>query len=768
MLKLTKSMLIPALVFLLTLAAALPALAGDDGGVVTNERTGEQYETITAAVAEAEEGDELIVGAGTYSESVVIDKALTITGKSGALVEGVYDYTFAIKASGVALKGLTIRNGSESEGKSYDCCNCAVLVDYDYLESEDYDAVSWSITGCHLDGDGKAEDGIHVCGDVAIPSSIVIAGNTIEDFVEDGIDFFSCSYFVKNITLTVKDNEIKDVEYGISFEKLYDSSVTLEDNTIESEWDCIYLVYLEDCDFTVKDCTLLSTESSNIYLEEEDEEDDNYQDFIVRGTFTVVGNNLQAGDYCIDLGLILESELFKIKENDFTGLGGLYSEGCLDSTIEIGENSFQVEYDALYFEIIFDSDVIISGNTIAIDCDQSDEFLFGIYCPAASGAINIENNVITAESRNVDTEGICIYIEEDYILTGSGADINADINIKDNRGNNSSKGNKFSGLNGKEVEVKENYVTDYGADINIEGNRFSGLTYGIHLYIDEAIRDLFRVDIHENIFLENEHGLSLDLALNNPDSAVTVFNNLFHQNEYGILVEYLFDDTAAERVTAYLNSFTGNTEAGITNFMEEIIFNAPLNWWGSEAGPSTEGNETGGDAVEGAVNYEPWLKKLKLSTSGSKLADGGKNRLRATLLDSDDNVVDTDLLSVLFKVSGANKYSKVVQLDGGIATFSYRDLSPGTDTISVRLLFAGEVAGEDEEGLSMVSEAQTSWVEAAGGDEEEEDEDYRQREMPRTGAAGSMLPAAMGLACLLAGAALRLWRRNGANLSGNR
>ena len=41
-----------------------------------------------------------------------------------------------------------------------------------------------------------------------------------------------------------------------SLEKLYDSSVTLEDNTIESEWDCIYLVYLEDCDFTVKDCTL--------------------------------------------------------------------------------------------------------------------------------------------------------------------------------------------------------------------------------------------------------------------------------------------------------------------------------------------------------------------------------------------------------------------------------------------------------------------------------------------------------------------------------
>jgi hypothetical protein len=46
MLKLTKSMLIPALVFLLTLAAALPVLAGDDDGVVINERTGEQYETI--------------------------------------------------------------------------------------------------------------------------------------------------------------------------------------------------------------------------------------------------------------------------------------------------------------------------------------------------------------------------------------------------------------------------------------------------------------------------------------------------------------------------------------------------------------------------------------------------------------------------------------------------------------------------------------------------------------------------------------------------
>lgn len=39
-------------------------MAGDGGGVVTNERTGQSYDTITKAVEEAEDDDVIIVGAG--------------------------------------------------------------------------------------------------------------------------------------------------------------------------------------------------------------------------------------------------------------------------------------------------------------------------------------------------------------------------------------------------------------------------------------------------------------------------------------------------------------------------------------------------------------------------------------------------------------------------------------------------------------------------------------------------------------------------------
>lgn len=284
-----------------------------------------------------------------------------------------------------------------------------------------------------------------------------------------------------------------------------------------------------------------------------------------------------------------------------------------------------------------------------------------------------------------------------------------------------------------------------GADINVQGNKLSGWNYGIYLYIEEEGEDSLRADIQANVFLENEHGLCINAALSNPDSAVNIFNNLFHLNEHGIMVDDL-TGASAGAVTAFLNSFTGNAKAGIANGMDGVTFNAPLNWWGSEAGPSTADKETGGDLVVGEVHCEPWLKELKLVTSGSILKDGGLNTVTAALLDSEGSVVDTGLLEALFTVTGANNYSEVVKLAGGVATFSYRDLSPGTDTISARLLFAGEAAGS-----YLASEAQTTWE--AGSEEDEKPE------LPRTSSAALPIANLAGLACLIAGAALRARRR---------
>ncbi len=174
-----KYMFIPALVLLFTLAAALPVLAGDDGGTVINENSGAAYSTITEAVANAADGDVLTVGAGTYSESVVLDKALTLNGEPGAVVEGADDYVFLIQASGVVLNGLTMQHAGEAK--------YAVKVDYDGFDPED--SACWSITNCRMFGTGVDKSAaIHVCGEAVPPSNILIENNVIEHYFF-GIDF---------------------------------------------------------------------------------------------------------------------------------------------------------------------------------------------------------------------------------------------------------------------------------------------------------------------------------------------------------------------------------------------------------------------------------------------------------------------------------------------------------------------------------------------------------------------------------------------------
>lgn len=344
-------------------------MAGDGGGVVTNERTGQSYDTITKAVEEAEDDDVIIVGAGTYEESVVIDKALTIKGEHGAVVEGVDYYTFSLQASGVSLTGLTIRNAGVN---GYD--DFAVVVDYDSLESEG--PVSWSITNCRLDGAGEAKAGIHVCGDVDIPSEIVISNNVIENFYEDGIDFYYCKEYVADINLTVKGNEIKDVNYGISFYELYDSTIILENNTIESAYDCIYIYCLEGCDFTVNKGNLLSTGDNNIYVSY-DVYDSTFTitECILQSpfnsnidvsygfegsTFTLTGNTLQSPDYdALEIDFYYSE--FIINQNQFSGDDGVFIGDCIYSTGEIRENDFQVEDIALDFGYIESSNVTIYG-----------------------------------------------------------------------------------------------------------------------------------------------------------------------------------------------------------------------------------------------------------------------------------------------------------------------------------------------------------------------------------------------------------------------
>jgi Ca2+-binding RTX toxin-like protein len=103
---------------------------GDGNGVADILLVGNGgYASIGAALAAASDGDTIVIAAGTYAESIVIDKAITLVGKGGVTIAatGTSAVSFApglegadvtidgisLAGNGVAQRGIDIAHGSE-------------------------------------------------------------------------------------------------------------------------------------------------------------------------------------------------------------------------------------------------------------------------------------------------------------------------------------------------------------------------------------------------------------------------------------------------------------------------------------------------------------------------------------------------------------------------------------------------------------------------------------------------------------------------------
>ncbi len=99
---------------MLALAAVPTTASAADRSVCA---TGCDYTTIAAAVAAASAGDTIDVGAGTYAESVTIDKANLTIGGAGAeatVVTGAVGFTLGADADGVTLRDLGLTGAAAS------------------------------------------------------------------------------------------------------------------------------------------------------------------------------------------------------------------------------------------------------------------------------------------------------------------------------------------------------------------------------------------------------------------------------------------------------------------------------------------------------------------------------------------------------------------------------------------------------------------------------------------------------------------------------
>ncbi len=86
---------------------------------VLNANTGIRYATIQGAVTAAAAGDEIVVGDGSYTENVVIDKSLTIRSENGAATTTVTAVdtsksAFTVNANFVTINGFSVRGTTNS------------------------------------------------------------------------------------------------------------------------------------------------------------------------------------------------------------------------------------------------------------------------------------------------------------------------------------------------------------------------------------------------------------------------------------------------------------------------------------------------------------------------------------------------------------------------------------------------------------------------------------------------------------------------------
>lgn len=155
----------------------VPAPGSVDGiRVVAQDGTGE-FATIGEAVATAIEGESVLIRAGTYDESVIVDKGITITGegdRAGVVVApsaGTAAFTFS--GSGATLSNLTLRGTSAP---------VVIVGGAPTLEGLFFDAVG----GVALDGVSAAAAIDVSGGSAAVIRANIVTGGAIGVRVADG------------------------------------------------------------------------------------------------------------------------------------------------------------------------------------------------------------------------------------------------------------------------------------------------------------------------------------------------------------------------------------------------------------------------------------------------------------------------------------------------------------------------------------------------------------------------------------------------------
>ncbi len=128
---------------------------------------------------------------------------------------------------------------------------------------------------------------------------------------------------------------------------------------------------------------------------------------------------------------------------------------------------------------------------------------------------------------------------------------------------------------------------------------------GLDLYFGGAINTNINPIISSSIFMNNNHGMTLE-ATSNGDILSDIHDNLFMNNGVDIL-GLKYAGAGRLMVTIHDNDLLGTTSYGVQNLSTNYVINALNNYWGDPTGPKHSTNPNGkGVPVSDRVQFNPW------------------------------------------------------------------------------------------------------------------------------------------------------------------
>ena len=534
------------------------------------------YDTIQEAIDAASDGDTIMVAAGLYEESVVIDKSLTLKGaqagvdartRSGA--ETIIEPDNPDEQTGieivsaadhvVVIDGLTVQNARH--GITAPSPEPAMAADIIVRNVRALNLVKFAIS-------------------MAFTMEATVEYCYVKD-AQYGINAGALTPFLPTVA-TFRNNETVNAEFGITG--------YLEDSLIEGNLVRDFVTGGKGIDgqflnTEIKNNTVTGyVEGAALTFEE------HYgrylsKDVKVEGN-TFTGNSL--GIYVFDTQTTLTGITVNFNNIDGNSRYGVWNQG--GETLDATKNWWGDAGGP-------------SGRGPGDGDAVSTKVLYSPWLGAELGTEPMTWGVNTTSSIQDAIDGAD---PGDTIIVTEG-EYEENLNIDKSLNLHSAGGIEVTTITGSvSIELDAEIVFLGGDDVGFTVDADDG-DFAISLSIDNESE----VSISHNVLAGAVDGITTRSGLLD-NSTATIEDNQIHENDYGIYLESVAGDSI---VLINSNRLAGNDDYGLYVEDSAVIVDATYNWWGHPSGPSggvsdpvteTIANGTGA-AVSEHVHFDPWL-----------------------------------------------------------------------------------------------------------------------------------------------------------------